>query len=121
MLNKVVSLKQKAENKLAKLAPIATYGIIVANYLSREMVYAEAGAEDLMKLIVKIIANLIIILGALLAIMGIIHFASAQSEGDGPAKTKAIGQIAAGVMLAVLSMILKSNADTFASYVSTTL
>lgn len=78
-------------------------------------------ATGLVTTIIKILAVLIIALGLFTAIIGLVSFASAQSEGDGPAKHKAVGQMAGGVMLIVLSIILIAQAPTLAGYISTSI
>ena len=79
-----------------------------------------AGAQDLMTEILKMVANLIIVLGLIFAVMGVISYASAHSEGDGPGQNKAIGKIAAGIMLIALSAMLKANAGQLVSQLNFT-
>ncbi len=74
-------------------------------------------AKGLLQTIIGILCVLVTVLGAVFSLMGIIHYASANSEGDGPAKSKAIAQIASGIMLIVLSVALKANAETFANLI----
>lgn len=104
-------------NNIPNVAFAASAAILASNNL---MVYAADQAQSLSKEILGIIATLIIALGIFLAVMGIVHFASAYSEGDGPAKQKAVMQIAAGVMVIFLSSILKNKADTLAKYITDT-
>ena len=80
---------------------------------------AEADASGMMIVIIGIIANLIVALSILLALLGVVHYASAHSEGDGPAKQKAVMQIAAGVMLMLASILVKSNVNNLVSYMTT--
>lgn len=79
---------------------------------------AEGEPSELMTAIIKIMAALVIALAVILLVMGIIHYASAHSEGDGPAKSKAVGQLAAAVMLITVSIILTSNAEKLAGFIS---
>ncbi len=120
MLAKAQNFKNKLMTE-TNIAPAMAFLVVAADMTSRNMIFAAGSAAELVELIIKIICNLIMILGAFLAIMGIIHFASAQSEGDGPAKQKAVMQIAAGAMLALLSAILKANVTQFSAFVSETL
>ena len=43
--------------------------------------------------------------------MTIMHFASAQADGDGPAKTKAIQQIAAAAVLLAVGGLLSTGSS----------
>ena len=120
MLAKAQILKNKLMTE-SNVAPAMAFMLIAADMTSRNMVFAAGTAAELVELIIKIICNLILILGAFLGLMGIIHFASAQSEGDGPAKQKAVMQIASGAMLALLSALVKANVTQFSAFVSETL
>ena len=111
----ITGVRQKA-NKVAPYLTAAYLAFLMMN------TYAFADqATELFELIIKIIANLIIALGAILGIMGLVHYASAHSEGDGPAKNKAMGQIAAAIMLVALSILLKATASQFAGLISTSI
>lgn len=77
-------------------------------------------AGELLSAILELLCKLLIPFGVILGIMGIVHFASSKSEGDGPASNKAIGQIAAGVMLVVLSIVLLTMKDKFTSLLTAT-
>ena len=113
MKERLIYLKNRVLQ--TKNAPIVAYSLIAIDMSARNLVHA-AEATELVEMIIQIIANLIMILGAILAIIGVVHYATAQSEGDGPAKQKAVMQIAAGSMVALLSMILKNKAGDIASY-----
>lgn len=116
MIKKFISGFKQKTNKVAPYVTAAYFALLAMN------VYALADeATELFELIIKIIANLIIALGAILGIMGLVHYASAHSEGDGPAKNKAMGQIAAAVMLVALSILLKATASQFAGLISTSI
>lgn len=47
------------------------------------------------------------LLGGVFLIMGIIHYAGANSDGDGPAKKKATNEIAGGGMVVAVAVALK--------------
>lgn len=47
------------------------------------------------------------LLGGVFLIMGIIHYAGANSDGDGPAKKKATNEIAGGGMTVAVALALK--------------
>ena len=74
-------------------------------------------AQDLMKTVIDIIAKLVFVPAAIMAITGIIQYASAHSDGDGPGTKKAINMLAAGIMLAALGIILEATKDTFANII----
>lgn len=83
-------------------------------------VYASSGA-DLMKTIIKMVSVLIIALGIIFAVLGLVHYAAANSEGDGPAKQKAMMQLASGVMIIVMSTLLNGQASNLANYVTSSI
>lgn len=47
------------------------------------------------------------LLGGVFLVMGIIHYAGANSDGDGPAKKKATNEIAGGGMVVAVAVALK--------------
>lgn len=75
-------------------------------------------AQTIMQGIIEIIGALIIVLGVIFAILGLVHYAAAHAEGDGPAKNKAINQMAAGLMLVVLSATLIAMSGTIAGWIA---
>ncbi len=79
---------------------------------------AAGDPTELMELVIKFLGALTMVMGGIFGILGIVHYAAAHSEGDGPAKTKAMGQIAAGVMLIVLSILLTNNANDIATKIT---
>ena len=83
------------------------------------MVILAADAGGLLSFIIKTIGVLIIAMGIILTVLGLVHYAAANS--DGPAKQKAMMQMAAGVMLIVLSGILATNSTTFANSITTSI
>jgi FtsH-binding integral membrane protein len=85
--------------------------------LSTTFAYADATSQ-LMEMIIDMICKLAIALGVIFAIVGGISLAAARSEGDGPAKNKAIGMLASGVMLAIMSAFILANKSTFVSIVT---
>lgn len=81
----------------------------------------ENNVKTLLGTILKIIAVLIVVLGLFMSIMGVVHFAQANSEGDGPAKQKAIMQISAGAMLLIVSIILFTSNEKLVSLIETSI
>ena len=118
MNNKVVSNLKLAGLKAKNGALTVSAMASVAMAQLATTVYADE-ATDLMETVIKIIANLIFIPAAIMSITGIIQYASAHSDGDGPAQKKAINMLAAGIMLAALAIILKATSATFSGMIST--
>ena len=110
------ALRDGARNLMLKASPVVL-SVSVA-MASNPMIFAD-DATGLMETIIKILANLILALAVIMGIIGLVNYASAHSEGDGPAQSKAIGKIAAAVMLIALSLILKANVSEFSKYIST--
>lgn len=50
------------------------------------------------------------LLGGVFLIMGLISYASANTDGDGPAKKKAMNEIGGGGMLVAIAVVLKAAA-----------
>lgn len=69
-------------------------------------------ASQIMETIIKFIGTLVIVLAIMVGIMGIIHYAQANSEGDGPAKQKATMQLASSAMLVIVGIALTAGAPT---------
>ena len=107
-------IKKTCDKASLALTTASTMAMVAMN----DIACAAADGGELLQKILELLASLLIPFGVILGIMGIVHFASAKSEGDGPASNKAIGQIAAGVMLVVLSVLIKSQAGDFASMLS---
>ncbi len=107
-VNKMVN---KIKGKVATVAPSA---LAVSVMMANSLVMADS-TSDLFEVIVGLVSGLVVIAGAVLGLFGIIHYASANSEGDGPAKAKAMNQITAAIMLVGLSIGL----STFKSSLST--
>lgn len=112
-------IKEKVTTFLTdKAIPMGSSLMSMGIMMSSTLVYADA-ASSLMETVIDILCKLVIVLGAVLCLMGVIHYASANSEGDGPAKQKAIMQIASGIMLVVLSAVLDSQKSSFVSIITT--
>nr|WP_297765591.1 hypothetical protein [uncultured Butyrivibrio sp.] len=81
-------------------------------------VYASA-AEDLLSLIIDIVAKGLIAGAVILAIMGISKWASAHAEGDGPEMKKATNMLTATIIMVVISAIMIASEETIASILTT--
>ena len=92
---------------------LITMGIIMSNTLA----FADA-ASDLMEFFISGLCKLILVGGVVLVILGFAHYSSAKSEGDGPAQNKAIGQLIAGISLAVLSIFLDTQKSKLVSMIT---
>lgn len=112
--SKAVMLKENVRNTMLKAAPVVM-GLSVAIAQNPTM-YAAGDAKGLMETIIKLVAKLITALAVIMAVVGFVNYASSHADGDGPAQSKAVGKIAAGVMLAALSMILNSQAGNLVGY-----
>lgn len=71
---------------------------------------AGENASTLFTLLFKIVGAMVLILGIIFGLLGIVHYVTANSEGDGPAKQKAMLQLASGIMLVALGIILMNGA-----------
>lgn len=97
-----------------------TCAVLTAWYYIRTIAFASGGdaASSLMQTVIEWVSKLIVIPGVVLAVMGIIGFAQAHSEGDGPAQQKAIGKLAAAGMLVLLSILLHASAPTLTTMIA---
>lgn len=95
-----------------------TTAIVTSNVMMAALADNTGNVSRIMSFIVRVIGALITALALFFAIMGLVHYAQANSEGDGPGKQKAVMQMAAGVMLLLLSIILMANASNIAGLIS---
>ena len=58
-------------------------------------------------------------MAVIMAVMGLVSWAQANSEGDGPALNKAKMTLAAAIMLVILSIVLINARGTLASLLTT--
>lgn len=113
MKKNITNLFKKARTQLMYTATAASVAM-----MGMPVVHADE-ATTLMETVIDIIAKLVFIPAGICAITGIIQWASAHSDGDGPATKKAINMISAGIMLAALGIILEATKSTFSSVIST--
>ncbi len=106
--NALVSAKNRAEVAKAS-ATMATTGFLMSTGLAQA-----SAAEDLLALIIDIVAKGMIATAVILAVIGIAKWAGAHSEGDGPEMKKATNTITAAVILVIVSAILIANESKFA-------
>ncbi len=129
MVDKIKATAIRLREPALKFGPMMVALSLSANQLMTNIVLASArttgsggsggDAKGLAETILGIVASLIIALGLFIAVMGVVNFASAHAEGNGGSQDKAVKQIAAGVMVVALSVILKANAATLADYIET--
>lgn len=100
-----------------KAIPYGNALIAMGIMMSNSLAFADA-ASSLMEFFVSAICKLILVGGVVFVVLGITNYASANSEGDGPAKNKAKGEIIAGIMLAVLSIYLETQKSTLVSMIT---
>ena len=111
---------QSAEGiDMRKVKTLIVCTMLTAQYYIQTVAFASGSdAANLMQTVIKWVSRLIVIPGILMAVMGIIGFAQAHSEGDGPAQGKAIGKLAAGGMLFLVSFILYNSAQTLTTMIA---
>lgn len=100
IMETAINVRSKAyalENKCN--ATMLTAGAFAATALTNA---GFCDAKGALKEVFAEVGILIGILGVVFAVFGVIHYATANSEGDGPAKHKAQMQIASGGMVLLL-------------------
>ena len=110
--------REAIKTKIAQFAntkamPLGIQMMTIGTMVALNPILADGAAGSLLETVISILCKLVVALGVVLVIMGVIHYAAANSEGDGPAKHKAVMQIASGIMLAILSIALDTNKDAF--------
>ena len=100
-------MKKKVKNMLCAV-------IGFASMMQTSIAYASA-ANSLFELFIDIVGGIIIVIGVILAIVGLVSMALAYSDGDGPAKKKAGLEIASGIALCVLNTILIASKSSIAT------
>ena len=102
-----VTKSLSAKGKTAKTYLGAMMAMAMCATCTSRMVYADAGA-DMINVILTVVKLIVRVMGVIFAIVGIVKFAMAHSEGDGPAQTRAAGIAATGVVLIVIPSVLDS-------------
>lgn len=108
--------KAKVSLGAQKLMPAVTAACTAVAVMPAVM-GASADAGELLDGVIEIVCYMVTGLAAVFGVFGVVHYASANSEGDGPAKQKAMMQIGAAIMLVVVSMTLKNV--QWSSFIST--
>lgn len=105
----------KTLQRFRDIAVAITTGLLL---LFLNSVYAD-NAATLFELIIDILGKIFLAVGAFLGIMGIAHYAIANGDGDGPAKRRATMEMASGVAVIVVSIVLISSKSTLVSIIAT--
>lgn len=101
--------KKRLDMIVAKVLPWMLCAMVVCVQLGGNVVFADA--NELIETALSWIAYLGMFLGVVYFAVGCIHYAGAHSEGDGPAKQKAQGQIAAAIMIFAVCALLSAKAS----------
>ena len=113
----IMALASKACNIWLKVAPYVTSAILLLACIAPYIAFADGAGggagggitsdyAGFMTALINVVAKAAIAFGIFLSVMGAIHYASANSEGDGPAKHKAVAQIASGVMVIIVAIAI---------------
>lgn len=120
-------MKNKTETKIQpfihRISPVAQKAkpLILSLFLTAVIVlsnpaFAGNGAE-LFKAIVKVLGALSTAGGAIYGIIGLIAYAEAKSEGEGPAMAKAKNQLVGAVMLMALGVAMIAGSSAIAGMI----
>ena len=117
MLKKKMNAVANSAKQVAKTSALTL--TMAATMILTNGAMAAGGAQDLMTWVIKALGVLVLVPGLLFGVTGLISYASAHADGDGPAQNKATGKISAGLMLIVLSIVIIAASGTLAGYIST--
>lgn len=106
---KETKCKKRLDMIVAKVLPWMLCAMVVCIQLGGNVVFADA--TELIETAISWIAYLGMFLGVVYFVVGCIHYAGAHSEGDGPAKQKAQGQIAAAIMIFAVCALITAKAS----------
>ncbi len=116
-------LLTKAKTKLSSMktkigtisaASIATLPVAMMS----QSVFAAGDPTALMSWAVKGVGTLVLVPAVMNLIKGVTSWAEAHADGNGPEAKKATNQISAGVMLAIVSVVLIASSGTLAGFIS---
>ena len=114
-------VKKKVEGLLSttrsNVTPVVAGVCFAIAAMPMPIAFAEGSATDLFTFIIEILCKIGMALGAMYGVFGLMHYAEARQEGDGPAKNKAIGQISAAVLLIIVAAAINAGASTLASFI----
>ena len=106
--NNLKEMKLTKEEKIEiALILVLSAALTVLFFKLCPFVFADADAKtqmfDAIRLIVKVICSIV---GGIFLLVGIVKFAIAQSNDDGPAQQKAIMMMATGVLLVLIATLI---------------
>lgn len=106
------NLKEKKNLKEAKVvnsikAVGYTLALAYAQMAPAVMLCTDAKGKSLVTSALGFIGTILLVPAAIMLIIGIYHYAMANSEGDGPATSKAAKQIASGIMMGLVAALMK--------------
>ncbi len=101
-----VTKSLSAKGKTAKTYLGAMMAMAMCATCTSRMVYAADAGADMINAILTVVKLIVRVIGVIMAIVGIVKFAMAHSEGDGPAQTKAAAVAGTGVVLLFLPSVL---------------
>lgn len=87
----------------------AVGGQIGVNQNTADM--GQTGAQSMFTMILNIVCTIVIIIGVIFGIMGVVKFAIAHANDQGPDQQKAAIMLATGIVLIILPVILMANAE----------
>ena len=112
----------KADNKFsrARMTLATILGVIGAFFLNSQVVFAAADSNvvSIATMIFKVLGAIGIIGGLIMGIMGIMAYAEAKSEGEGPAMSKAKNQVIGAIILLAVGGAIFGTSGTLANTVA---
>lgn len=105
-------------NTFVKKNSLNVFAVALGLLTLVEPAFAANEAKNLMEMIIKILGALSIIAGAIIGFTGLMAYAEAKSEGEGPAMAKAKNQLTSAVMLVLLGGSAAALASKFASLIT---
>lgn len=103
------TLAKTKENKRNIVFGIALIALLTAvTYLVFPQAFADVNgtAKNVIDAVVSIVRLIVNVLGAIFALVGIVKFAIAHANEDGPAQQKAAMMIATGIVLLLMGTVI---------------
>lgn len=98
---------KKTDSILKKTESAICTAALTVSMAAPALVAQAADGKSLVSSALEVIGVIAFIPAAFYLVMGIYHYAVANSEGDGPATGKATKQIVSGVMIGILAAAMK--------------
>ena len=119
MLDTVKCKAIMAKNAVTKNAKAIAVGATVLYKMGVTSICTLAEAQELIVTVIKVMGLLAGAVAVFLLVWGLIAYAEAYGEGDGPAKSKAQGKLIAAGVLAIVTVIIEANAENWADMIKT--